>query len=440
MPDKPRVTIVFGAGATIGAMRACYPPEALNSGQNLYSTSDITNHIKQMQFPQVALQEGLYSAGQNEAPEPLSTLSTPISVIPWMFRALNGYFRDANFEMLLAAIEDLELLSRSRYSEKADDRYLHPLNPFLRVSSAYPFLNDWRLLQHMRHAIIAKIMAFLPGAGTSPPKAREAYSDMLTGLLDAFDLDIFTLNYDLIIDQALKDASISAYDGFVHICGADGSVCLEFDTEDFYKTSQTTRCLLAHLHGNVAIGYMPQVNGRLPRSIGELGKFADPNKALESVDNVHMSEPAPNGQLSVAGPLISGVNKSSKITGTTIPFGYYYQAFANSVARNNKLLVIGYGGADPHVNTWIAQLQHIHPDQARYVLVTDRAGWGSVADPGTGMNELVYGAGGEPEDPHHYVDPAASGIQEWNSSVRLITDGFPISVENLDAIRDYLQS
>jgi hypothetical protein len=37
------------------------------------------------------------------------------------------------------------------------------------------------------------------------------------------------------------------------------------------------------------------------------------------------------------------------------PYGNYYRAFANCLFSTSKLLIVGYGGGDEHINTWLRE-------------------------------------------------------------------------------------
>jgi hypothetical protein len=64
-------------------------------------------------------------------------------------------------------------------------------------------------------------------------------------------------------------------------------------------------------------------------------------------------------------PIISGLNKAARLTLNPVPYGYYYRALIDSLLSNERLLVIGYGAKDEHVNTWLEQFVAKHGERRR---------------------------------------------------------------------------
>jgi hypothetical protein len=65
--------------------------------------------------------------------------------------------------------------------------------------------------------------------------------------------------------------------------------------------------------------------------------------------------------------IISGTAKMLQLT--PLPFPTYYQLFANATLTTPRLLVIGYGGGDLHLNTYLVQMKKLHGEALRVAWV-----------------------------------------------------------------------
>src|ERR1700730_15338906 len=79
-----------------------------------------------------------------------------------------------------------------------------------------------------------------------------------------------------------------------------------------------------------------------------------------SIERLHLSLPP---------PLISGFNKETKLVRSPVPFGYYYQSFIEAILDTPRLLLAGFSGLDPHVMTWLLELEQLHVSRARVVWI-----------------------------------------------------------------------
>ena len=76
------------------------------------------------------------------------------------------------------------------------------------------------------------------------------------------------------------------------------------------------------------------------------------------------------------------------------PYGYYYQEVMRALTREPRLLIVGYGGRDPHLNELIYEYVNVHDDKRRPVAVikipgSDVGEWTSVRN----MLDRVAGRG-----------------------------------------------
>jgi SIR2-like domain len=111
------------------------------------------------------------------------------------------------------------------------------------------------------------------------------------------------------------------------------------------------------LHGSVRFG--PSRN-----DFG-LVKYSDIEAAREANKAIACSDKCSGGQIVSSDSIISGLNKAARLTLNPEPYGYYYRALIDSLLSNERLLVIGYGARDEHVNTWFGQFHAKHGERRR---------------------------------------------------------------------------
>lgn len=190
--------------------------------------------------------------------------------------------------------------------------------------------------------------------------------------LDAeFELSVITLNYDSFIDQALDATGLDQ--GFV-------PVDREFAWRFSRPTLRRERALM-HLHGSIHFGERAS-------DVGDLNRFAfedawedlffypstDDAKRSRTIRSAHDSQA---GRKTTKGPFITGLNKPDKLM--VEPYDAYYQRFAQQVLSTPRLLVIGYGFGDLHVNAIIDRMTKYHGARRRIASITfanDLCGWG----------------------------------------------------------------
>lgn len=167
-------------------------------------------------------------------------------------------------------------------------------------------------------------------------------TDFLKRLSECFDyVDLFTMNYDTFFDTFLTNYN----DGFTD----DGTV-----KEDWiipYKTFDEASAMtfegsnvLNHLHGSILF------NRARPR--GEKSQTLM-IKSEAPYDMIGLTQPyvTQSGGIADYSPIITGLDKPNMLIYE--PFRTYYANFIKSLATNKRLLIIGYGFGDYHVNSCI---------------------------------------------------------------------------------------
>jgi hypothetical protein len=276
----------------------------------------------------------------------------------WMLRQTLGVLQQvykkppANFEHLLHALEALVTLERSWRPGAADaGRTIWSVLAGGPRSDLLPLFREgvaasavFRFLDQL-HPVFAA-----PRPWDDRPDAWAAYSKLWTRLSETFDLDVVTTNYDAMIERALP----TIRNGFVNI---DSEAAQRFSPSEYARAEHR----LAYVHGSIHFGYRREGDPNrfvFEDSWHDLYRYDDPAKA-QSTWGIRSHPTAMSGEELVVGPLLTGFQKPDKVLAID-PFHSYYVAFANSLRLNPRLLVLGYGFGDPHINGVISRLTKLH--------------------------------------------------------------------------------
>lgn len=281
-----------------------------------------------------------------------------------LFRAISADYDMVNFELALHAVESLQAYSAAEtFSAELED--IRPillafteLNDRSRHLASYPLLTELRL--ELMSAIARRVAADARASHTSHPSTFREATKTVRSLTAAFTVRAFTLNYDTVMDsmEEWRDGFRSKF----------GKGYATFRRLRFLEQLGSDEHTLCHLHGSVLYGYH--------RAESAIVKYSDAEAAINSYRMAKGPKADPAGELALSAPIISGLRKLEKLNST--PYGYYYNAFSSAIMRNPRLVVIGYGFNDAHINYWLGQHKVIHGNRRRVVLITR----GKAAKPG----------------------------------------------------------
>jgi hypothetical protein len=247
-----------------------------------------------------------------------------------------------NFEYVLYALEELDsYLLRKRYPS-GSDVFGGVLSAFTELLPEFEIFEHKSLLIH-RYAFInelAKLFWSRTKASSAVP--MKTFFDKLR---TRFDLTVLTLNYYNVADRAAP-----WFDGF-SVPGSGPKVHWSFDRRGFREKFWKELLALCHLHGSLQFGF-----AREP----EIVKFQRADDAVASLAS---------WPLNASAPLISGFKKEAKLVRDPTPFGYYYQAFGDSMLETLRFVMAGYSGNDPHVTTWVFEFTRMHGTSSRVVTI-----------------------------------------------------------------------
>lgn len=209
------------------------------------------------------------------------------------------------------------------------------------------------------------------------------------------DVDLFTLNYDLLLEKILLDHVgtenfMEYFDrgGGWHLLNPDVPR-IWFNPEKAIKKKAVCRTKLYHLHGSLS-------------SFKDLKKQKTFKVTTEVIRKYHVYNRI--SELKIVPSIITGGRKSDKIQ--EMPFAYYFDAFTKKMGDEDhlcdELYIIGYGFGDEHINRAISErlkIAHrsIHSQPVKLVIVDytrdaeDRVRFTAVINKALGLEEGVQG-------------------------------------------------
>jgi hypothetical protein len=390
------------------------------------STDDLTARISQMQFPKVVLTGTPFLPA--EGTEKPVALNEVVPVLRLLYRALSNTFESVNFELILHAIEQLLPFTRMRAGAASSDQFHPAIAAFVEILKHCEILNDWALLRATRESVISEIRSEIQNRSFELPNELRLHK-LIVALTEEFRLAIFTLNYDDVVDGARN----VWFDGFVgeKESSTQGACCTaaSFDAQAFDLWKDSTEPVLVHLHGSVRFGPSPHF---------DLVKYSDSNAAGEAIQAISRSDKSSGGQIVSLEPIISGLNKAARLTLNPAPYGYYYRALMDSLLSNERLLVIGYGARDEHVNTWFEQFCAKHGAQRRI-------GWvgmleGEMVGKRTPEKKMIeFLSDSQFKDCLHYSTAEKPNALMECGKLRLGVAGFPLPDETQSQLISFLR-
>jgi hypothetical protein len=302
----------------------------------------------------------------------LAGLSDAVQALPLSKKIIEAirsqcrYEDPLNFEDALFVLEELEA-------------YLDPTERLRAVRDIKPFFEwgaivrdvpaDWRLFRKERFQILELLHGRLSQMNLD---GRAALYRWLKPLADHYDLHWFTLNYDILADETINAISLDIdkkwYDGF------DPST-LGFRPDQYPQAESIfgpIHLWLSHLHGSILFGYRDVAPYFAHGAPLEIVRMRTPADAIENWRIYHQSfvdgHDDDFAEGNIISPILSGQRKTEKLYSQ--PYSNYLQAFASSLLGSPYLMLIGYGGFDFHINSWIDQCFRTHNDKTRVVEVT----------------------------------------------------------------------
>jgi hypothetical protein len=410
---KPNLTVLLGAGSTIGT--------GVKGAGGMPSTDELTRAVSSIQFPKIVLHGTPFLTTQTqEAPYRAADVVPAIQMVQ---RALLANFSQVTFELILHAIEQLLPLTMAKgwspYSDLA-----HPaLAAFIELERRHELLLDWSLLRTSRDNIILKIISEIENRKTNyisdPPLAR-----FIINLRTHFNISVFTLNYDDVVDEIFDDW----VDGFGDKDATVGELNgRKFQPAELANSAQSQRPLLIHMHGSVRFGP--------GRGLFQIVQYDNINEATNAIKSLTTSDTHVRGQVITATPIISGYNKAARLALNPVPYGYY-RIFIDKLLSNERLIVMGYGGGDEHINTWLNEYKTTHGERRRTVWIGLLNG-ARVGTLSPEKNIIASLSNSQFIDALHY-DKGLDDLFDCGSNLLVGAGGFPFGTQSQSKLVTYL--
>jgi len=181
-----------------------------------------------------------------------------------------------------------------------------------------------------------------------------------------FKLDVFNLNYDTWVEQALLNYS----DGFLRI--PERSDLKRFNVAEYLHTNKHR---VSHLHGqiyfefppiNISVNREKDINFEEP--FGTLYKYDDYQTARRYREStVHSRDNTQNGNPINKANIVTGMLKLDKVL--RHPLDLYFGELIHSLLANKRLVIVGYGFFDLYINQLLFVFNSTHLRDRKIVLI-----------------------------------------------------------------------
>ncbi|WP_167883792.1 SIR2 family protein [Leptospira stimsonii] len=319
---KDRITILLGAGAAIpiGGPRTDY---LTNLIQRKDKKNDNPNFVKQL----FRILRAYYNPSVNQAP---------------------------NFEDIFHTIEVL-ISYKTSQQRNAKKSFKLPIGAFLRKERG-----KFTKIESLNRAKVFILETIMDEIEKYQYNLRPNwYESFWKDLEKDFYLDIFSLNYDITVNQILLNST----DGF----SKSSQSSSPFDPINLY--SHLDRHRICNLHGSIFLGNSSHNNYNsnfLYLNTDDLWKY---NVAQEARANTFYSSniETQSGHQVARSSIIVGLQKTDKII--NYPFSEYSSLFSQSIRTNSKLIIIGYSFGDLYINSLLEKFNYLHKDSRRAIVI-----------------------------------------------------------------------
>jgi len=323
-------------------------------------------------------------------------------------RLIGRFGKKYNFEVLMAALEACFPYGVASLVPKAPPYY----SVFPEISTLCSDITpDIAACLYEAAIGIVLTQVSVDWTATIPRADYGLIQDFFNRLSSQFRLDIATLNYD----QGLENFLTDAVDGF----GGTGPH-QQFDSTVFLADDTSPR--VAHLHGSIAYG------------ITEAPKNLVKNAAPPAQPPLALWTPRQDGSLWTA--LVVGADKPNKLV--LPPYSIYFAWLAGALLRSPKLLVVGYGIGDVHVNAWLVNAARHHVGTDYRMVIVDRFD----NEPPQNVLELFAYAAGFENGPQN--EPALENLAfddniAVHAGAMLVRQGMPLTCSQITRVVEFLR-
>lgn len=426
--ENPRVTMIMGAGSVLDMN---FPPDVKRP-----TTWNITGEVRKPyddsldNTRKINIVEEIYQVLYKAFPTDQN--------LWWK----TGIEPNIHFEILFHVMEQL-LSYESVWSDNNKNPYMYPyFAPF--TSSNFAF--DRQDLSKVMKEFIMRIMDivnaynqyFLNDGGK-----ENWYRDFFKS---DFKWDVFNFNYDTTVENSLGEYE----DGFEKISDRIDAIFRPqklFENKNNYST-------VNHIHGCINYYYKNNINDDMSETtMHDLYLYPNYGEVKNRMTGRGQSTPvSQNNEEYYAGPIITGLRKTEKLTCT--PYDFYHGNIYKSILGSNAMVIVGYSFGDLYVNNLIKRMHAIWQGKERIVVI-DKWDGTKILGSKTELNRYIQGLSKEEIEflatmsgcstidgmIDDFIDPDVNHPKySKNGNLLLITSGMKVASSIRGEIYSFLES
>jgi hypothetical protein len=277
---------------------------------------------------------------------------------------------EPNFEELLHVVERLTYLLAVHYYDMAYPRLPPYEKTFYELSAVGKCLKE-----KQRHSLF-DILVFATNAILDYVAERSAIAPgpdsqaLISRIIEYYLPHLYTLNYD----TNLAVGGSVWWTGFEPLSGARLKIHKTGDTRQVFVPRSEPPAgvpIFAQLHGSVLFGWIEHEYRAPHWVIARYPTPPNPHRTPRRIGFEHWSDRTALPLM----PMVTAFRKGEKILAE--PYASYYHFLRLDAFRCSRWLILGYGGADPHINAVLSSAGDTWDDTLRVYVCNlgDAAAW-----------------------------------------------------------------
>lgn len=426
--NNSRVTMVMGAGAVLD----------MNFPSNIIkpTTWNITEEVRKPYDDifcpnrKITIVEDIYQ---------ILVKSFPVDHNIWW---ATSSMPNIHFEILFHVMEQL-----IAYQSVWDSNNHNPYTfPYFAPFTARSFSFDPKDLNQVMWKFVMRIMEIVNAYNEyfrNDNGAENWYRDFFKS---DFKWDVFNFNYDTTVEQSLGIYE----DGFEQMTNRIDSI---FRPQKLIL-NENNLSTVNHVHGCINYFYKDKPNDDMfETNIHDLYLYPNFDEVKCRMIGRGQSNPsAQNNEEYFAGPIITGLRKTEKLT--CMPYDFYHGNLYNAIVSSNAMVIAGYSFGDLYVNNLINRMHTIWRGEER-IIVIDRWDDNKIRGSKTNLEkylqtlskgaieflELMSGCTCIGQMMNNFIDPDISHPKySTNGNLMLITNGMKEASNIRNDIYSFLKS
>lgn len=269
--------------------------------------------------------------------------------------SFNSPLEFLHFERLLHIAQGLDHHTSENNIDGSNDYLKVGPGPLSTLNAANPGMDN-RIHGMVASAATTFILNHIAMSETSAANQNDLTKDPLNRFLAKLSKDVYLRLFSLNYDTVPLHSGVSFESGFRKLESAS-------TVESFYPSQVRTAYrshVFCQLHGSSLFGYASGDQS----ARGSLVRYPTLQKAMESRKSIavgnHLSQDGVEGLSQL---MITGLRKADAILHD--PFATYFSRLLEDLISCDAVLVVGYGGADNHVNELFRRMYEAKADHSR---------------------------------------------------------------------------